>query len=129
MGQAPLATTPWSWDQHGADWVDLGYDKCAKDRNSPIAMCTGLTSPCTMGNQPGPHGDVPGPMMLQGFCDDITGTFLNDGHNLHFEPTPGQNVSIEKGVLPNFRYNFTRMTVFWGENETVGSNHVLDDKR
>ena len=129
MGQAPGQTIPWNWDQHGADWADLGYTKCAKTRQSPIPLCTGTKGSCELGADPSAHGDVPGAMLMQGYCDDMTGTFLNDGHNLHFEPTPGQNVSIEKGVLPNFRYNFTRMTVYWGENETVGSNHVLDDQR
>lgn len=53
--------------------------------------------------------------------------FLNNGHSVQFQPSPGNPSELTGGML-TAKYNFEQFHFHWGGNDAEGSEHRVDGK-
>jgi len=58
----------------------------------------------------------------------LSGSFVNNGHSMQFNPTDSP-VQVFRGGPLNGEYQFTQFHFHWGSDDTVGSEHTVDDFR
>ena len=60
----------------------------------------------------------------------ISGSFVNNGHSMQFNPTDSPIQLLSHGSLPGKnKYQFTQLHFHWGSNNTVGAEHTVDGFR
>jgi len=69
-------------------------------------------------------------LKLQKYGKAISGSFVNNGHSLQFNPTNSPVQLLSHGSLKGKnKYQFTQLHFHWGSNDSVGSEHTVDGFR
>ena len=82
-------------------------------------------SPIEISSEDTAEGDDLIDLMLSGWDERRQGIFANTGTSVKFTPDEGESVATTRNSVG--MYNVLQFHMHWGQNDTVGSEHVVDD--
>lgn len=121
LGAVSVYASDWSYEGHAGPihWPEE-YSDCGGKAQSPINI------------KPEKAKDVfrMRHLKFRKYGKAISGSFVNNGHSMQFNPTNSPAQVLRGGPLEGKnKYQFTQLHFHWGSNDTVGSEHTVDGFR